>query len=1101
MNLLKKGKLFLVAVLLAPSCLATYFPNVSAAEELSLPQKEIPFGLSDEDILKGYQSIFMKTKELSATLSEDVGAGKYITKIEFLKGSEIVKTETVESQKFNKEVTFAGEKVLVVSKDNESPSGATIAFQRGSSETAWTMSTSHSEHWPMGSVVPEKTPGTDWDAYPGSLILHKGIFGRSVPYKSELYPDIGNFKTKVLDDNANVLKKLNNTEEGAIDNISVMFDREDIEFALGKGKTDDSTSVVKLEVTDVDNADIFFTQNYDHVGYYKKLPAGNAAMMYYLSSYMYTLKTYTYRYPDRMKIYYKVGDPECGEGGCGPDPGETDPPDPSGVECTEPSPGRTMQGQDMNPNVSAVIEADRRGSEAFNVLQGIPTSDSIYGNVWTKNYLHNYEYQEQIGKCIFTVNVLVLPPPPDPNAPLPTPTPTPEPGGEGETEPEGSTVSVEVEKEYSFWTIEDVKVYKINEAALWNYAFDSGGIRIQPVGYNTPYYNITSTSGYEPDEIPEDLEVPFDQDPQEAAENAVSVTVNNDTFTFFNDTLMDGGYRSNTAPTPSVIPNASIIGDNVLYKPNNVIPISKTNKADQQSTGTIYYGQVNGSSTLNYPIYGINWVTVHTPVVIYPDVSDDTAHNQKTKPAAGRSAIILDRPFTVDMPNNGQHTNYLGYGNRNYLQYIGSKHVRFPFDVYDGTKTIFYTKNTWIEVEKSQETFTYFLPVWVDEGFYDVEFKTIAHNAPSGASQQTNANLNLTNHIAYDTVPVDVIGRVYDFRVTDIADYNWETVFRTAKGLATPTGASYWVGLGDIDGAMRGNTQRYTLPIRPGSHPLYKNAVIKTGYHFKFDLKTKGNMFGKQDQITIKPSFYFIDAKNGSRTSVDLYYHTSSKSYVRIGSSRDQVERYVILNERLRNVSNEELTDTALYKYDHYYTFSQIVAIGRPQFVNKYINKTTKLKTSVGNLSLLRLTESIRTFIGPKKGIPVSVAPDRVNASIQKWYGEYSLPADLYAVKSGVNVAEYGRTHSGLSDKSPIFLKEGYIVVNFNIETVRDGEVNAPYLQYIDAQLMNQWTQMEGFSRIVKDPYGVTLTLMDGDVVLYDANRSSRDDFRSTVTH
>lgn len=1082
--------IFVVAAILVSSSLSSFTSSVYAEQEFSLPEKRITYGLTEANILRGYQSIFAANSKLTAQLVEDVGAGRNITKIEFLKGSEVVKTETVGSQKINKAVEFIGEKVLVVSQDNESPNGATIAFQRGASDTAWTMSTSSSIHWPLGSVTPEKTPGTNLDAYPGKKIKHLGIFSRSVPYKSETYPDIGSFKTKVLETDADILDALNPDS-----NASVMGDRANIVYPFGRGQTDWTTEILDLVVKDVDNADIYFSQNYHHVGYYHPLSAGNAAMMYYLSSYKYTLKTYTYRYPDRIKVYYTGGDDPGGG------PGETDPPDPSGVECTEPSPGRTMQGQDMNPNVSAVIEADRRGSEAFNVLQGIPTSDSIYGNVWTKNYLHNYEYQEMTGKCTFTVNVLVLPPPPDPNAPLPTPTSTPEPGGEGETEPEGNTVSVEVEKEYSFWTIEDVKVYKINEAALWNYAFDSGGIRIQPVGYNTPYYNITSTSGYEPDEIPEDLEVPFDQDPQEAAENAVSVTVNNDTFTFFNDTLMDGGSRSNTAPTPSVIPNASTIGDNVLYSPNNVIPISKTNKADQQSTGTIYYGQVNGSSTLNYPIYGINWVTVHTPVVIYPDVSDDTAHNQKTKPATGRSAVILDRPFTVDMPNSGQHTNYLGYGNRNYLQYIGSKHVRFPFDVYDGTKTTFYPKNTWIEVEKSQETFTYFLPVWVDEGFYDVEFKTIAHNAPSGASQQTNANLNLTNHIAYDTVPVDVIGRVYDFRVTDIADYNWETVFRTAKGLATPTGASYWVGLGDIDGAMRGNTQRYTLPIRPGSHPLYKNAVIKTGYHFKFDLKTKGNMFGKQDQITIKPSFYFIDAKNGSRTSVDLYYHTSSKSYVRIGSSRDQVERYVILNERLRNVPNEELTDTALYKYDHYYTFSQIAATGRPQFVNKYINKTTKLKTPVGSLSLLRLTESIRTFVGPKKGIPVSVAPDRVNAAIQKWYGEYSLPADLYAVKSGVNVAEYGRTHSGLSDKSPIFLKEGYIVVNFNIETVRDGEVNAPYLQYIDAQLMNQWTQMEGFSRIVKDPYGVTLTLMDGDVVLYDANRSSRDDFRSTVTH
>ena len=104
---------------------------------------------------------------------------------------------------------------------------------------------------------------------------------------------------------------------------------------------------------------------------------------------------------------------------------------------------------------------------------------------------------------------------------------------------------------------------------------------------------------------------------------------------------------------------------------------------------------------------------------------------------------------------------------------------------------------------------------------------------------------------------------MYDFHVTDIADYNWESVFRTEIGKAEPTGTSYWVGLNGIDGASRSNTERYTLPIRPGSHPIYKNAVIKPGYHFKFDLKTKGNMFGTQDQITITPTFYFISAQDG----------------------------------------------------------------------------------------------------------------------------------------------------------------------------------------------------------------------------------------------
>lgn len=788
--------------------------------------------------------------------------------------------------------------------------------------------------------------------------------------------------------------------------------------------------------------------------------------------------SYPYYY---IYFYYEsVGPDPCIEN---PDRPGCDEPE-SEVQCTDPMAGQMMNGEDFNPNVSAVIKADSRGHERYNVLDGIPTTESLYGNVWSKEYLHKYDYQEMTGSCTFSVNVTILPPPPPP----------------GQQAGESSTVQVQVNKNYSFWTVKRVEVYGIHETALWNYAFAGGGIRIQPSGYHPPSYVVEPTSGYEPSDIP-NVSVPHNGDPEAAAERAVSVTVNNDTFTFKNQTLMNGSSTREMGSVPSPIPVAPLIGDDVLYSPNLMIPMTKTNKEDQSSSGTIYYGQVNGSGSKNYPIYGINSVTVHTPVVIYPNVSDDRAHNQKTVPAAGRKAVILERPFIIDMPNSGQHTHYLGYGNRNYYKYIGSKQVRFPFDVYDETKAHFYPGNTWIELDKSKESFCFFLPVWVDEGFYDVEFRTIAHNAPAGATQETNANLRLNHHIAYDTVGVDVIGRVYDFRITDVADYNWETVFRSRQGSALPSGISYWVGLNGIDGEARGNSSRYTLPIRPGSHPLYKNAVIKTGYHFKFDLKSKGNMFGTGDQILISPTFYFISSQDGERIPVDLYYHSSNKSYVKVGSSRDHISRYVILNDRLRNVPVEEMTDTALYKYDHDNTFSQVAGIGRNQFVQQYITYTTKLKTPVGSLSQLQLTEQIRTFIGPKTGIPVGVDHSRVNASIQKWYGEYSLPSELYAVKAGTNVAEYGRTHGGVTDRSPIFLKKGYIVVNFNIQTVRNGEANKPYLQYIQAPLMNQWVQMEGFLRNVKGLHGISYALMDGDVVFYDANTSSRDDFKSMVTH
>jgi hypothetical protein len=146
------------------------------------------------------------------------------------------------------------------------------------------------------------------------------------------------------------------------------------------------------------------------------------------------------------------------------------------------------------------------------------------------------------------------------------------------------------------------------------------------------------------------------------------------------------------------------------------------------------------------------------------------------------------------------------------------------------------------------------------------------------------------------------------------------------------------------------------------------------------------------------------------------------------------------------------------------------------------------------------MPEQLRTFIGPKTNLPASVNVQRANAAVQKWYGEYSLPAEPYVVEAGLDIAEYGRTHGGLHDKSPIFFRNGYIIVNFNIETIRNGDLQRPHLQYIHGPLMNQW-RLEGFNRAVQDSFGNLFNLLDGDVVFYHGELSSRDDFSSQVPH
>lgn len=1069
------------------------------------------------DTLSSHQSVFYKKKVITTkAFVLDAGTGKIITKIVLKKDGQPFQTITVNAKTYNNTVTLNGEVVPVKSIDN-TPYGTWIAWQRSIAGTNWIPGTSGNDWGITGNsdTGSETIGGVVKDRWPGKTVYMNLPYTRNKAYESIGPVDYGTFATTYIDDTN--LNSNNPFQVGT--NVKYVWGR-DVQGSEASDVMDPSTVITGMEVIDLNTTKIRFTQNYDHEGARVKLGGnGSAAMMYYFAIYTFDIKSFTYRYPDTYEVYIKDDDGTTIPGPTDPGPGQGTTPVPT--SCTTPSAGQSIIEKFMDPVVTAKIRADARGSEQFDVLQGIPTSESLYGNVSARNYLYQDEFVQMTGKCTFSVNVTKEytlkwdPGQPSTDAqgkPITIPDP--------QSETESKTYQYKIERPYSYWTIKNLEVYQIDQASLVNYALPNSGIVIQPNGYTAPYYSASTNGNYYPPAPPDEVQatgqtvsggktkpnVPDDQSSLKSSADKVveKVEVENDYFEFNGQKILNNSRVKETGPTPGQIPAPQQIGDNVLYSPNHLVSSSKVNKRDTPSSGMINYGlmpgNINGGTDQQFAINGINTVTVHTPVVNYSSVTDDWAHNQKTTPTPNRAAFILDRPFTVRIPTSGQHVNYPGYGNRDYSKYIMTKQVYFPFDVYKDNQTLFIPKKTWIDVPINQLDTTFFLPVWVDEGDYTVYFRTIAENSPTQLETQPDANVDLINHVATDEVSVEVIGRIYDFQVTDIADYNWETVFRVKKGDFTPRGVSYWVGTNSIDGAPRGNLSPYLLPIAPGSHPQrgYKNVSVKTGYHFKFDLKTKGNMFELQDGIDITPSFYFVSKDGKTRQSVDLYYNSGSKTMIKIGSTQDTVKRYVILNERLRNLPQQELTNTASYRYNHDALAQKDGSSS--QFSEKYINTLTKEKTWVGSYSALTLSSNIRTLIGPTVNIPNGVDQERANAAIQHWYGEYSIPADVYAVKKGTNVAEYART-KGLDDHSSIFLKNGgYIVVNFDMETLQNGDVTHPHLQYIHAPLMNQW-QMEGFNRTYTDPKGQKFTLQDGDVVFYHANVSSRDDFDSQVPH
>lgn len=803
--------------------------------------------------------------------------------------------------------------------------------------------------------------------------------------------------------------------------------------------------------------------------------------------------------------------------------------------------GGSMNGSSTTPTVSGSISSD---SGEFDVTQGIPSSEYVRVDASGDEYLYGFDFSQHTGKVVYTLEI-----PKTFNLTWTTKTGT----GKDQViknhkETVEKSVTVTVERPWTYWEVVSYWVSQLQGATITNYALPNESITF-PANVNVsadantdknidnhvfpadcPTIDLGSEDidgGSSKPSIPD-----FTGEAEGEAESQVGDTeVKNDSASFKGQTIMDDAQTTTDGPTPSDIPPASQIS---FGQGGLLIDPLKTNYYEAPSTGTMHYVSViniNGQAPGDFP-FPVNHVTVHTPVVIFARASDDKEHDQRIKPPlrstpanpdTDRHAFILDRPFTVTLPTIGQHRNIPGYGYRDYAKYTKEKQVKFPFDVYSETKQAFYAANTWISIPVNMETATFFLPVWVPEGKYTVDFRAFAINALNGGDfggSEHEANVTIPNaqfnvppagylsaaHVATDSIEVDVVGRLYDFQITDIADFNWQSTFRQSDGV-TPTGKSYFVGLNGIDGQPRGNQQPFTLPVRHGSNPNgLNNVAVKTGYKFSFNMKTKGDMQGLKDAIRITPKFYFVSRDGKKRQEVDLYYHTDDQYFVKVGSEKDTVNRTVALNESLRNVPTNELTNNALHYYDYAERFNlQDITSQyyRPAFARQYMKHMSKESVTTGPFGWQILNWKLRTYRGPLENqVPPNtmIPPKETVTKEQTWYSEYSIPAQTYAVAKGTNISEVG-LYNKLDEHNSIFLKDGFIIVNFSIETIRNGDLNNPYLHYINAYYMNQWADMEGFKYSFVDAYGKTFNLLDGDVIFYHADSSANSDFKPSVTH
>ncbi len=641
--------------------------------------------------------------------------------------------------------------------------------------------------------------------------------------------------------------------------------------------------------------------------------------------------------------------------------------------------------------------------EKYDTETAIPTSENLYASVRVYNYILRYSFNKitdiSISKVTFVQPYIC----------------------NGETK--NVTTVYEVPVSATYYKLNYLEVYKADSAEITNKVLPGETVTLNATKDVSPtikYTVPTSYISYDKD-MDKTITLPTLEvsdmkyvknvvgSEEYARSEAVSLAnVRNDELIIDGQVITSSEWQVQSTASPNkIVP--SIMAEKVFYKDGYTIS-AKNENGIYESTGKVIYKKIkniNGTSIENIEkTITPNAITVHTPVVNNTslDNSEALSKNQKIGNLAVNSngitakALVLNEKFTIKISNSGTHINSKGYGSRVYNasqgvlknSYAKLKQIKFPFDVYiiSGTKKELIKANTWYTLPVKEEKFEFLLSKSAKEGAYDssgneyyIETRVIAENANNDEKlkhSQEKANTNIENYVATNKIFVEVIGRLYDLTITNTTDPAW----KLKEDLAVkeqPVGQA-----GQIN-----SKYQYAL---------------KLGYSVSFNVKTLGL---KSSEIVLKPKYYFVDKTTGKVQEVDLYYHTTTKKYVKLDE-----------NKVLGEASYEDYVGT--------------------------------------------------------------------------WAGEYKLPASTLATPKGTKLP------AGVTDSNKVFLKNGYIVVQFEVET---NYKTWQYLSYSKPDINTQWQKENAVSKITL-PNGVETTINGvGNFVIYEANVRANNDYEIGGTH
>lgn len=661
------------------------------------------------------------------------------------------------------------------------------------------------------------------------------------------------------------------------------------------------------------------------------------------------------------------------------------------------------------------------------------------------------------------------------------------------------------------------KMLSAEEAAAWTYTDDNGATKQnasqknEAIRVHSPVLSPVSITGEDETQlVKEDAAVRYDGGAQLILDNVYTIFFDWDTY-FKQKEKYVKGYDGNKDAAGNLIPSAGwtkFISEKRIRFPYSV-EIKSYDTMDNE-TGAVTTHIVDRYFEPVYDEDGNLAETsgkeaVYTEWISFQDQAtgrDSTVSIQIYLPAwANEGSYVTVNEYDPAMAEQVPHPVQIEVRANNYSTETNQKKVQENYkNATDGAMAEGH--NGSVENQGDVETYEYYAaayeyPTEVSGVIYGFQINTI--NNPATFIGRTYAEDN-------ENVPL---------RLAQLVPEKKEKTVGMKNRIGDPF-LRYTLDGEVVDTTSDATLNANTLPLTAGKSGIYKSqGYLQRGNTFSFTIKTVADLSDPDDRVVITPEYRYYDI-HGNTKEIALYYDSPTNLSEYLERETDDDMRESFLWDQMHEYCYYDYDKAKSYRKDNYDTTDYT---GWHDYAGKYMGLASARnmakralmtkKSSCYRLGHIEIGSGLRLLTGNEEELRsqmqnsadhvtryqiqgVTDADAQYNTgdfnvtqsqyddladSMQTWYGTYTIPTTLKVVDvqkvkelcgdeydpSVDPLWNYLMKFESFADNEEIFINDGYLVLNFDIMTQKDGGTY-DHLQYYgdtDASL-DMWRREQG---------------------------------------